>query len=159
MESSKAKYSAFDTAVYYLTFKGRTKKEVYDKLKEKGYCSSEIDASISKLEEYGYIDDESYTLSYIKGNLSKKGKKRIKMELLQKGINKTIVESGLEEMTGNEDDVVEEIFRRRFSSINCSEPKEQRRVFSYFARRGFRHESIRKILNSYGKDTKNYELL
>ena len=35
-------YSAFDTAIYYLTFRDRSRKELCDKLTEKGYEEAEI---------------------------------------------------------------------------------------------------------------------
>ena len=53
-------YSAFDTAIYYLTFRDRSRKELCDKLTEKGYEEAEIAEAVEKLMSYGYIDDERY---------------------------------------------------------------------------------------------------
>ena len=69
MNRSKAMISAFDVAANYIAFKDRTENEVYNKLKEKGYCSQEIDDAIQKLLEYGYVNDERYALSYIRSNI------------------------------------------------------------------------------------------
>ena len=66
MNNSKVRYSAFDTALYYITFKDRTKKEISTKLKEKGYSDLDIEEAILKLKEYGYINEENYAFSYIK---------------------------------------------------------------------------------------------
>ena len=57
-------YSAFDTAIYYLTFRDRSRKELCDKLAEKGYEEAEIAEAVEKLMSYGYIDDERYASSY-----------------------------------------------------------------------------------------------
>ena len=42
-------YSAFDTAIYYLTFRDRSRKELCDKLAEKGYEEAEIAEADEKL--------------------------------------------------------------------------------------------------------------
>ena len=102
MSKSKAYTSAFDVALNYITFKDRTEKEIHTKLKEKGYSNLDIDETIDKLKEYGYINEENYAFSYIKSNINKKSKKIIKMELLQKGINKDIVDVQLDNIDVDE---------------------------------------------------------
>lgn len=74
-------YSAFDTAIYYLTFRDRSRKELCDKLAEKGYEEAEIAEAVEKLMSYGYIDDERYASSYIRNQMRAKGRRRITMEL------------------------------------------------------------------------------
>lgn len=156
MSKSRAEYSAFDTAVYYITFKDRTKKELSDKLKEKGYSSHEIEESIGKLLEYGYINDENYAFSYIKDNINKKGLGRISMELLRKGIDKDIVCSKLDLFEENEADVIGELMSRRYKNSDFNDDSERRRIYSYFARRGFKYENISKAITNYKKSLENY---
>lgn len=161
MMKAENKYSAFDTALYYLSFKNRTQKEIKDKLIEKGYSESEIDKSISKLLEYGYIDDSHYTFLYIKSNINKKGIKLIKNELINKGILKEVVDEQYSVYLENEisDDVcnnndfeyntVNEIFERRFYSIDLTDEKNLRKVNSYFIRRGFKYEIVNKVIKNH----------
>lgn len=80
-------YSAFDTAIYYLTFRDRSRKELCDKLTEKGYEEAEIAEAVEKLMSYGYIDDERYASSYIRNQMRAKGRRRITMELSGKGVD------------------------------------------------------------------------
>lgn len=155
MSKSRAKYSAFDTAVYYITFKDRTIKELSDKLKEKGYSSHEIGESIGKLLEYGYINDENYAFSYIKDNINKKGSGRISMELLRKGIDKDIICNKLDLFEDNETDVVSEIISHRYKNADFNDDSEKRRIYSYFARRGFKYENISKAITNYRKNLEN----
>ncbi|MBQ9278978.1 MAG: regulatory protein RecX [Lachnospiraceae bacterium] len=151
MNNSKACYSAFDTAVYLLTFKSRTSKEIVDKLKSKGYSDCEIDKAMDKLLEYNFINDESYTLSYIKSNVNKKGIKLIYRELAEKGIDKSLAEEKADELSAAdmEEEKIEDIFKRRFISSDLSDIKVRNRVQSFFLRRGFSFEKISKIVKKY----------
>lgn len=151
MNNSKAGYSAFDTAVYLLTFKNRTIKEITDKLKDKGYSEAEIDKTVNKLIEYGFVDDENYTLLYIKSNLDKKGEKLISRELEQKGIDRDLIKDKIEELeiSEMEEEKIETIFNKRFLNMNLDDIKTRNKIFSFFLRRGFAYEKISKIVKNH----------
>jgi len=151
MNKSKANINAFDKAAYYITYRDRTKKEVYDKLKEKGYSSHDIDDAIFKLIEYGYVDDERYALSYIRSNINSKGINRIIIELGQKGIKKDIIQECLKISEFNEYETIKDIFKRRYSDIDLNDERCVRKIFSYFSRRGFKFECIHKVIAEYKK--------
>ncbi len=156
MNNSKAGYLAFDTAVYLLTYKNRTKREIADKLKEKGYSEAEIDKALKKLTEYNFVNDESYTLSYIKSNMNKKGKKLICMELAQKGIDKDTTEAKLEELCvyEREEENIDAIFQKRFVNSDLEDMKVRNKILSYFLRRGFSLDKISKIVKNYRENSK-----
>ena len=67
-----------------------TKKEINEKLKQKGYDESTIMQEISFLEEYRYINDSNYAQKFINDcvNIKKWGEKRIYSELIKKGLVK-----------------------------------------------------------------------
>ena len=153
MNNSKAYYSAFDTAVYLLNFKNRTRKELTDKLKSKGYSDSEIVDTMDKLTAYNYVNDGNYTLSYIKSNMNKKGKKLICRELMEKGIDKAVIDENFETISEDygEEDKIEAIYNKRFSEADLYDAKTRNRIFSYFVRRGFSFDKISKIVTKYKK--------
>ncbi len=149
MDNSKARYSAFDKAVNYLTFKDRTKKEIVDKLTEKGYGREDIDEAIHRLCEYGYINDERYTFSYIKANIQKKGKKLIRTELLNKGIDREVVSSCLEDTVVDEYETIDSILLKRYGDADFTDEKVCRRVYGYLQRRGFNYSCISSAISHY----------
>lgn len=159
MNTSKAVYSAFDTALYYITYKDRTKKEICTKLKEKGYSCSDIDYAIEKLIYYGYINEEGYTLSYIRSNIGKKGPARISSELTNRGIDREIIREKMEEFHWNEEESIVRILETRFSSADFGDEKIKRRVYNFLLRRGFGFSSINRALSIYRKNDKNNLLL
>ena len=118
-------------------------------MKEKGYSSQDIEESIDKLKEYGYLNDENYTLSYIKSNINKKGARLISMELAQKGINKETISEQFEDVSIDEVGVIEDVLFRRYRNIDINDDTQKRRVYGYFIRRGFKQEAISKAIRNY----------
>lgn len=156
MNNSKATYSAFDTALYYITFKDRTQKEISAKLRERGYSDSDIEEALDKLKEYRYINEENYALSYIRSNISKKGEGLIVRELLKKGISRDVIERQFSYFDEAEEDVVRNMFETRYADVDLSDECVIRKIYGYFQRRGFRYETISHTLSFYRKNTKNY---
>lgn len=149
MKKSKAEHSAFDTAIYYLTFKDRSSYELTNKLKEKGYSEEQILETMDKLSYYGYIDDEHYALSYIKSNCNHKGEKKIKMELSNKGIHRDIIEEQFAEVDFDEENAIDASFKKRFMDSDLQDEKQKNRIISYYMRRGYRFENIKKVVENY----------
>ena len=149
MNNSKARCSAFDKAINLLTFKDRTTKEIIQKLEEKGYSSEEIEETVVKLSYYGYLNDQNYTVSFIKDNTSKKGKKLIISELAQKGIDKSLVNEIYDNTDVDEVSVIEDIVSRRYNTVDFNDDKTYKRIVGYFLRRGFSYDSIKRVLNKF----------
>jgi regulatory protein len=153
-QMSNTTYSAFDTAAYFLSFKDRTVKELSDKLKEKGYDAEEIEEAISKMTDYGYLDDEKYAKMYFKANMNRKGISLIRRELFSKGIDKSVVHSILENGEvdlDSETKAVRGIYNRRFSDLDISDDRQKRKIYSYFQRRGFSFDVINRVLRDAGE--------
>lgn len=155
MDKSKARCSAFDKAVNLLAFKDRTVQEIKQKLVEKGYSSEEVEEAVEKLSYYGYLNDQNYTISYIKDNTSKKGKKLIMNELSHKGIDKNIVNDMYDSIDVDEERVIDEMMNRRFKEMDLSDEKSYRKVVGFFLRRGFGYDNIKKVIRRYSSFVDN----
>lgn len=151
-EKTKACYSAFDTAIYYLTFRDRSRKELITKLKEKGYSESEIEDTVEKLLRYGYLNDERYALSYIKSHIQSRGRKRITLELSGKGVDSETTRELFSDFSLDETDTILQLIEKRYSNLDFDEETQVRRMYAFFARRGFRYEDIRRAVSKYRKN-------
>lgn len=137
-------------ALKLIAFRDRTRKELRDKLAEKGYDENTIEDVIAFLEEYGYINDFKYARHFINDcvNLKKWGKIRIRSELLKRGVKRDTFEDMLEEaFSGGSGEVLAEQLKNRFASSDLSNIKERTRIFNYFLRRGFAAEEIKGAMN------------
>lgn len=144
--------SAFESAINLLSYQDRTEKQLHDKLKNKEYSEAEIEEAFVKLREYGYLNDERYASNYHNAQAANKGARRIKLELLQKGISGSIVN---EEFSSNEYDEVSSILHiieQRYSDADFTDDKQQRRIFGFFQRRGFSYDDIKSAVRIYAKN-------
>ena len=155
--------ASFEKGIFLISLKDRTKKELRLKLEEKYRNKLAILKVIKKLEEFGYLSDLNYAISYIESR--KYGKNRILYNLFQKGIDKSTVEKAYlalaEEKEENVDDIkLEKLIGKNSKKINMSNSrdekkmKEEQKLIQYLARQGFSLDKIFKKLEEYKE---NYE--
>lgn len=155
--------ASLEKGIFLISLKDRTKKEVRLKLEEKFWNKNAVLKAIEKLEEFGYLNDLNYAISYIESKTY--GKNRISYNLFQKGIDRSTVEKAYltldEEKEENIDDVkLEKLIDKNSSKINLSNSrdekklKEEQKLIQYLARQGFSLDKIFKKLKEYKE---NYE--
>jgi regulatory protein len=133
---------ALNQVLRYLTYRARSRKEVVDYLKKKGYSAVLIEKTVKKIEEFGYIDDDKFTREYINYRKSKgQGINRVRYELKQKGIDRDLLEEKIEEMFDYEEDLAraKELLDRRRNTTGREEHRESSfsKEVSFLKRRGF----------------------
>lgn len=157
MDEDKSKKRALNLALWYLSKRSRTQKELEDRLERKEYSSDDIKYAIRRLKELEFIDDAKYTESYIRNaKLGKpKGKHRLRMELIRKGVDKELVEQKIEEGFGENE--MDELIAQAGKSYlkKCSNlPKEKvyNRLMGFLLRRGFDYGKVSSFVKEALKD-------
>ena len=122
--------ASLEKGIFLISLKDRTKKEVRLKLEEKYWNKSAILRTIEKLEEFGYLNDLNYAVSYIESRTY--GKNRIFYNLFQKGIDRSIVEEAYlaldEEKEENVDDTkLEKLIEKNSKKINVSNRRNEKK--------------------------------
>ena len=84
-------------ALYLLTDQDRTEKQLREKLEKTGYSGQVIEETIEYVRSFGYIDDLKYSVRYIEYYRSKKSAKRLRYDLLKKGVLADVIDSAVEE--------------------------------------------------------------
>ncbi|MDO4517956.1 MAG: RecX family transcriptional regulator, partial [Bacillota bacterium] len=91
--------NALERATKYLSFKPRTRAQVYNHLIEKGFEVTEVSEAIRELEEYNYINDVNFSMLYFQLGFDKgHGLGRIKRELYQKGVKREDIEEAISQL-------------------------------------------------------------
>ena len=150
--------ASLEKGIFLISLKDRTKKEVRLKLEEKFWNKNAVLKAIEKLEEFGYLNDLNYVISYIESKTY--GKNRISYNLFQKGIDRSTVEKAYltldEGKEENIDDVkLEKLIDKNSRKINSSNSrdekklKEEQKLIQYLARQGFSLDKIFKKLKEY----------
>ena len=141
---------AQDTAVRYLGYKMRTKREVENKLKEYEFPDSIILRVIEFLEKYEYVDDRNYCRKYIKETmkLRPKGIFLIKKELRERGAADNIIEEAISEAEIDEQPLAEALLERKYEDFANMDHKELARVYGCLQRKGFSYGVIKAAVAS-----------
>lgn len=136
-----------------LGHRARSEREIRDKMFSKGYCQEHIEDAIKYLKEFKYIDDEEYAKIYIKDRMNSKklGHKRIKYELHQKGIDKTLIQDKINKLV-NDDEEYERALETAQRKMNTSYKNDDnqsayRKLGGFLQRKGFSMDTIIKVLN------------
>lgn len=139
-------YACFNRGLSLLEKSMKSEKMVKDYLKEKGYPKSCIDKAIDKLKEYGYIDDENFCESYINSYRQTKSKKKLKYDLLSKGINEEIVTEKIDQLLDDEEEK-ENLLKlaEKYMKNKEFDLKNKQKFYNHFAGKGYDYGSILSV--------------
>lgn len=141
-------------ALKLLSYRGRARHEMEKKMKEKGYEAQTIEKTIAFLQTHNYINDEDFAASYVrdKRNIQKLGKMRIKQELYQKGVDKTIIQGAIDEQIDPEEELEAALNfgRKKLDSTYRNDDKnaQYRKLGSSLQRKGYDYDIIKKVLSA-----------
>ncbi|MCI8559524.1 MAG: regulatory protein RecX [Dorea sp.] len=131
-------------AMHLLNDMGRTQQQLEQKLERDGYTKDIIDEAISYVKSFGYVDDENYARIFIEGRKNKKSRKEIFALLVQKGIDREVIEGVFEQYYEEDDDqnAIAQILKKKHYDPETADRKEKQKIFGYLTRKGFRSEDI-----------------
>lgn len=141
----------FSKALNFISYRIRSKKEVYTKLKKEDVPEEHIDKIISKLEEDEYINDYRFAKAFFesKTRINKWSNKRIEYELIQKGISKDIINEfslNFKELEfENAMDLVEKKipqWENKFEGF-----KLKNKIYTFLSSKGFDYSIIEKVIS------------
>ena len=99
-----------------------------------------------RLIERGYVDDEKFARYYVENRFVKKGvsQKRLKMELMKKGVDAEIIEEVLDGRD-DEEEILKIIAKKRAKY-------DDEKLVSYLCRQGFSYQLAQSLVVAHGKD-------
>lgn len=128
---------AKEKALCLLDIRIHSSLELKQKLIKKGVEPDIAEAVIEDLTEYSIIDDREYARIFAQHLVENKkfGKRRIKLELGQKGIDSGIISDTLDELETDEQDILYPLVEQKLGGD--FEKKSIDRTVRYFANRGY----------------------
>ena len=150
IEFDSEKTRALEKATAYISKVMKTKKQLSDYLMGKGYGDAVISFTISKLSEYGYVDDVSYATSYIRTYGNKKGERLLKYELRSKGVSEEDINNAFTEENINKDAVfkVAEKYMQR-KEVNR---EILGKLYKYLLSKGFNYDEVSRAVDKFKED-------
>ena len=147
-----------DKAMDLLAVRPLSRKELVDKLtarprnkdKEPLADRETAEAAANRLEELGYLNDESYARTVADHYAAKGwGPSRIREELYRRGVPREYWDGALEDLDAP-DDAIDIFLQKKLRGADLTDPKTYQRAANALARRGFRWEDIKEGLRRYG---------
>ena len=153
IEKDEVFAKAFNSAITYLRARERSQKEIRDKLKTKEYSENIIEKVLVRLAELDLVNDKRFAKMFVSDRmkLKPKGKRVLQIELMQKGIDKNIIEEVLYELVGGDSEIelakkVLEKALKKYGNMGDGEVKQ--RVIKYLQARGFSWSIIESVLDN-----------
>ena len=142
-----ARWRAMGTAVRLLSYGPRSVHELRDRLKRKSFEPDIINATIRRLKELGYVDDEAYARSWAESRQSSRPRsaRLIASELRLKGIAPELANEATSAIS--DDDAAYEAASGRLRSLRgLSYKKFRERLGRFLTSRGFDYGVARETI-------------
>lgn len=150
---------AKNKALSILSKASQSEKQIRQKLSS-DYEEDTIEKVIEFLQKYKFVDDEDLASRIVNTNvnLNKYGKNKIKQNLYNKGIDKNIIESAIDEIDiDKEFENALYLGKKRYDRLKNEDPrKAYQKIGNHLAYKGFNYDIIKKVLNRLFNDIDEY---
>jgi regulatory protein len=138
----------FDRAVKLISAKSRSVAELRERLLQgRNASKADVDAVISRLREYGYLDDERFAFSYASLRIKQRpiGRRRLERDLKFKKIDSAVTGEALELVYAEtpEDEIIDRAIEKRIRTKGKPKNRlEAKSLFDHLLRQGFSLELV-----------------
>lgn len=117
-------------------------------LLRKGHNDNTITKILNRLSERGYIDDNKFAESWVRSRRALKpiSKRKLRYELQQKHISKSIVQTALEQDHTDEQLVLSDLIARKRQQTRY---QDEQKLKAYLVRQGFGFDDINVVIREH----------
>ena len=141
---------ARDKALELISRRPMSRKEVREKLLQKGADEDAAEYSADWLQEHGFLNDESYAAAVARHYAAKGyGAGRVRSELSRRGVDRELWDGALEQMPAADEKL------HKFIAARLKDPEDReqlRKIGAALFRRGYSWEEIRAALRRYSDE-------
>ena len=141
-------------AMHLLEDMDRTEVGLREKLRQGLYPAEIIEKAIDYVRSFGYLNDARYAENFILSRRNSKSRKEIHALLLGKGISDEEISIAFENCYGDqeEQEAVRRILEKKRVDPKTADDREMQKIYGYLARKGFRYETIRQVIQNYNEN-------
>ena len=138
---------AKEKALWLISYRSHSKKELFNKLK-RSFDEASAQKAVDRMEELGLINDEEFAKLYARKlvNGKKMSVKAAEYELYRKGIDKITAEQVLSELEYDPQTQIIEFITKKYKNIQ--DEKIKRRAVAALQRKGYSWEEIKQAIES-----------
>ena len=154
LKNNDARERAVQQAMLFLSYRARSEKEIRQNLSKHEIPETIIEETLERLRQNGFANDKQFADTWVenRSTFRPRGRRALTLELRQKGINDSTIESALKEI--DEDALAYEAGLKKASKLKVQDWSEFRKKLSDFlARRGFSYSVIAPIVSRLWEET------
>lgn len=137
-------------AISYVSKCLKSRWQVFDHLKQKGFLPKSINDALDLLENYGYINDKYYAQAFVNSKQGTKGVMYLKSALKQKGIKDSIINEVLSEYEVDEEEILN--IAKKYLKNKQQDEKTKQKLYRYLLSKGFTYEQTNKAISKLNID-------
>ncbi|GLR18594.1 regulatory protein RecX [Portibacter lacus] len=134
----------------YCLFADRCHRDVRTKLIKDKIYGDELEQIMAVLIEENFLNEERFAKAFVKGKFkqNKWGKKRIMMELKQRGISPYCIRKGFEEISDEEYwEMARKLYEKKFDLVRETDLyKKRQKVLNYMISKGYEYEVVKEFM-------------
>lgn len=164
--AESARRKMMNKALDLLSMRDYSRRELSDKLVTKawekkeqkdmdlGSLKQQASDICDRLEELGLLNEERFARSYVDELLRRKhlSKSGLKTAFIQKGVQRDIIETVLEEVEVDPVEQVRELLATKFKNRDLSDEKQKTRTVNALLRLGYRYNEIHAAMGEWLED-------
>ncbi len=149
-----------DAALRYLARRSRSISEMQKYLERKSFDGAQIASTISWLLEKKYLNDQEFAEAWVRNRqqLAPRGKRRLLMELYQKGIDRETAGQTVQSSITSEDEseaAYQVVIARRNRFKGMESLEIRRKIYNFLSYRGFSPDAVESAFQRFVKDMKS----
>lgn len=134
--------------LHLLQYSPRTVYQLERRLVGEGFCEEAVRDAIAYAGRFGYVNDEGYARNYVRSRGTKKSRRQLLAEMLQRGVPKDAALAALEEYQG-EEEAVRRLVQKNLAQMSCPDEKALERLIGKLSGKGFRYELVKRTVWAY----------
>ena len=149
LQATDEQSKAVSSALVLLTSRPRSVREIRTRLKHKGFSEPAIDAAMARVEGWNYVDDAAFARFWVENREANRprGRRLLEQELRDKGVDRDIVRTAIDEADLDERTAATELARAKMRSYARLEPDViRRRLSGFLARKGYGFDVVKHAL-------------
>jgi regulatory protein len=152
---------AIAAALQFLAYRPRSSVEVQRRLARRGFSPEATAATMARLREWRYVDDDSFARAWIENRVihQPRGRRLIKQELREKGVAPELADAAIDEAAIDEFPAALQLAQKRVQSLAGLDPLvRRRRLGAFLQRRGYGWDVVKRVLDAItGEDSESDE--
>ncbi len=148
LQTEDSREKALQQALLFLSYRVRSENEISQNLRKHEYTEPVIEETLERLRRDGFANDNEFARAWVenRNTFRPRGRRALTMELRQKGIDDSTIESVLEDV--DDEALAYEAGLKKAGKLKVQEWSEfRKKVSEFLVRRGFSYSVIAPIVS------------